>query len=419
MQELLTIDASYRDNIAQIIAKLDKKQADYHVSFIIDAKKNTLQLIGGHAPEYVHITIPLAEEHLLKKRRFTLDGAFFSQLLTYSQHEQSIHLNLDTDNSSLPEVGITAGEQKWRSCESDSFCEQHDKYIKKIKEQVYEKVRVADTQRLFLEVDTHSPFQYIDINKDKKEMCVQSDNNQQVFAIPDNIPVALSVGLTQEAAKSLKELCEETQDDTIDIAIHDESITFRTNGIDTTISLAGIDEFYKNKPKEFDEVVSMTVDIFRFKAEIEEYYKKYPIIRRANQSYLLIEPDQLYIANTVGKYRFGSPVKAKRITTKESQLYLIHLRDIEAIRVKDLTTARELHIAILKGAEAEEEYKLGFYKQGNMNYPYASVAVEPAPQAMESVLAVKNKEEKSKACQQSEEPEEQEELQRDLCLEDI
>ncbi len=368
MHELLIIDAQYRDNIAEIITKLDKKQTDCHVSFIINPKENTLP----------------------------------------------INLNLDTDNHALPTVGITTGEHQWRSCESEAFSTEHDEHINKIKQQMYETVRVADIQRLLLEVDTHSPFQYIDINKDKKEMCVQNDNNQQIYGIPENIPVALSLGLTQKAAHSLEARCEQTKDESIEIAIHGEGITFKTSDMDMTISLAGIEEFYKNKPKKFNEVVSMTVDIYRFKDEIEEYYDNYPKIRRANQSHLLIEPTQLYIANTIAPYKLGSPVKAKRITTNENQLYLIHLKDIEAIRVKDLTTARELHIAILKGPE--EEYKLGFYKQGNLNYPYASVAIEPAPEAMEEVLAVKSKEEKSKDNKQLEEPEE---MQRDLCFEDI
>lgn len=410
----LIIERQYRDDIKQIVQALNPKFSDYCVSFCILPKQNELLIIGGCSPNYIQKRLPLAVGHELKKMQFTLDGDFFSQLLTYSTYHissdknknqsvseaeldfyEKIHLELETEKKQDLKIYLISNTGKSRGCESVAFLEAHKTFIKENEQHTFQSARVPAIQRLLLEVDTYTPFQFINIDKEKREMCVQSDNNIVEHSIPEHIDIPISLALTQDAANMLSEICEQTKDDEIEIALHGENITLKTNKTTKTISLAGLEEFYKSKPVQYEEVVTMFVNIQSFKDVINESHNKYHKIRREDKNHLLLEENELNIVNIVSIYDFDTPIDAKGFFVKEPQVYLTHLKDIKAIKIKDLTETDEAKIAILKGPQGE--YKLGFYKQGNDKYPHDSVLIEPVPQDLDKVMAVKKKAQARKA----------------------
>lgn len=388
MQELLVIDTRHRNVITKIIKKLNKKQSDCCVSFIIDPKANTLQLIGGHAPEYLHFTIPLAVNHQLTKRRFTIDGEYFSQLPGYAGKGNMISLEIIIKPDKPKLVGITTEKDEFLSAEFAPFYQAHQEYVKEIGQHAYQEIRALEMSRLLHEGNTHSPFQFIAIDKEKNEFRVQSDNNQELYDIPKNVPIPLSLVLTQEATHELQVLCEKVGDQSIQIAQHDENITFKTSDSAMTISMSGVEEFYKNKPKDYKQIGYMIMDINHLKDRVIHFNDKYTKIKRANQSHLLIDPTQLYFLNLVTPYQFSIPIASDAISLTETQLYMLHLSDIVPIKIKDVTTSDKVKIAILKEVGQERVYKLGFYKDITHKYFYASVLIEPAPDDMDNAQAV-------------------------------
>ncbi|GLS89022.1 hypothetical protein GCM10007916_00890 [Psychromonas marina] len=388
MHEILIIDDQYRDKMAKISNKLDKRGSDCCVSFIIDPKKNTLQLIGGHAPQYLHFTLPLAKNHQLKKRRFTVDGEYFSQIPTYAGKGNSMLLKLIDAQDSPNLMGISTDKNEFLSCELAPFCKAHKAFIQESVEYVYEDVRALEVSRLLHEVTPHAPVQFVAFDKENKEMRVQSDNNLELHDIPSDVPIPTSMVLTQAAADDLKTLCDDMGDNHIQIAQHGENITFKTDNITITHSLTGVDEFYKNEPKAYKLLGYMVMDINHLKKRVGHFHYKYSKIKQANQSHLLIEPTQLYFINFVKPYEFEIPIATDAISFTETQLYMLHLRDIIPIKIKDVTTSDKIKIAILKEIGQESEYKLGFYKDITHKYPYASIAIDPAPDDMSQAQAV-------------------------------
>lgn len=406
MHELLIIDARYRDKMTKISNKLDKRESDCCVSFIIDPKENTLQLIGGHAPEYLHLILPLAENHQLKKRRFTLDGEYFSQLPAYAGKGNSIFLKLINAEGTPNLMGIATDKNEFLSCELVPFCKAHKQFIQESEEYVYKEVRALEVSRLLLEATPHAPVQFVAFDKENKEMRVQSDNNLELHDIPCNIPIPISLVLTQAAADELQTLCKNIGDNHVQIAQHGENITFKTGDITITHSLAGIDEFYKNEPKAYKQLGYMVMDIDHLKERVRHFHYKYSKIKQANQSHLLITPEQLYFLNLVQPYKFDIPIVSDAISFTEDQLYMLHLRDIIPIDIKDVTTSDKVKIAILKEAGQESEYKLGFYKDITHKYPYASIVIEPAPDDMAGAQAVIQNAKDSEGDHSQEEPKE-------------
>ena len=303
-------------------------------------------------------------------------------------------------------VGIDADEGGLLSCHFAPFFQAHKQSIKKVGQYAYDEIRALDMSRLLLEGKPHSPVQFIAFDKEKKEMRVQSDNNMELYDIPNNVPVPLSLVLTQEAADELQALCEKIGDNTLQIAQHDENITFKTSNSTMTISLTGVEEFYKNKPKAYKQIGYMIMDINHLKERVKHFHNKYSKIKQANQSHLLIEPTQLYFLNLVEPYEFEIPIASDAISFTEDQLYMLHLRDINSIDIKDCTTSDKVKIAILKEAGQESEYKLGFYKDITHKYPYASVSIEPAPDDMDNAQAVITNAKNSKGNKSQEESEE-------------
>ncbi|TEW55733.1 hypothetical protein E2R68_04990 [Psychromonas sp. RZ22] len=388
MHELLIIEAQHIEKIIKISSKLDKKESDCCISFIIDPKKETLELIGGHAPQYLHLTLPLAEKHQLKKRRFTVDGEYFSQIPTYAGKGNSMLLKLIDAQHSPNLMGITTDKNEFLSCELAPFYKAHKAFIQASAEYVYEDVKALEVSRLLHEVTPHAPVQFVAFDKENKEMRVQSDNNLELHDIPSDVPIPTSMVLTQAAADELQTLCEKIGDNNIQIAQHDENITFKTGDMTITHSLAGVDEFYKNEPKVYNQLGYMIMDINHLKDRVKHFHNQYSKIKQANQSHLLITPEQLYFLNLVNPYKFDIPIATDAISFTDDQLYMLHLRSIKSVNIKDVTTSDKIKIAILKEAGQESEYKLGFYKDITHKYSYASIAIEPAPDDMADAQAV-------------------------------
>ena len=406
MSELLIIDTQYNDKISNISKKLDKRESDCCVSFIIDPKKNTLQLIGGHAPEYLDVTIPLAQKHQLKQRRFSLDGEYFSQLQNYAGKGHSLALEVMINKNASNTIGIWTDKNEFLGCDLAPFHQAHKEFIKKTEEYVYKEVRALEVLRLLHEVTPHAPVQFVAFDKEHKEMRVQSDNNLELHDIPSDIPIPISLVLSQTATDELQALCENVGDSKIQIAQHDENITFKTGNMTITHSLAGVDEFYKKKPKAYQELGYMIIDINHFKDRVRHFHNKYRKIKQANQSHLLITPEQLYFLNLVKPYKFDIPIASDAISFTDDQLYILHLRDIIPIKIKDITTSDKIKIAILKEEGQESEYKLGFYKDITHKYPYATIAIEPIPEDMAKAQVVIKNAENSRGNKPQEESEE-------------
>lgn len=410
MHELLFIPLQYQKYFSEISKKLDKRQSDCCVSFIIDAKENKLHLIGGHVPEYLHFTIPLAKDHKLKTRRFAIDGEYFSQLIGYAGKCNAIRLKLIHKENAPDQMAITTSKDEFLCCDFAPFFRAHEEHSKKTKQYEFQKIRAPEMLRAAVVASTYCPVQFIAIDKEQKEIWVQSDNNLERYDIPDNIKIPASFVFTQEALDNLKTLCEQIGDENIEIAQHNETITFKTSNYTITHSLEGVEEFYKNKPKKFDELGYMIMDINHLKERIKHFYNKYSKIKQANQSHIFIEPTQLYFLSLVKPYDFDVPIASDAISFTEDQLYILHLRDIDPIRIKDFTTSDKVKIAILKEAGQESKYKLGFYKDITHKHPYASVSIEPDPDKMEYAKAmIKNAKDNK-----GDELEELEEVQPDL-----
>ncbi|MDN3700427.1 hypothetical protein QWY96_05185 [Vibrio artabrorum] len=74
------------------------------------------------------------------------------------------------------------------------------------------------------------------------------------------------------------------------------------------------------------------------------------------------------------------PLTTKSIITSQEQLYSVNLNALSNVRIKDITSADQVKMTVLRNAQGE--LKLGFHNDEDGKHPYYSVPLERALQLL-------------------------------------
>jgi hypothetical protein len=157
-----------------------------------------------------------------------------------------------------------------------------------------------------------------------------------------------------------------------------------------TNSLVGVDSFKQREAQKYEAELTMVIDFYSFKKEIDAYLKYYRDIKLANTNYLLVDNKELTVCAYTERYHHASPVSVHDISgTDETRLYQIDLSEIKNVLITDLSSADKMKVKVLKNELGER--KLGFYNTRNPHHPYASIKVDALPHELPVILAAKQR----------------------------
>ena len=392
-------------------SRLDHRQQDYCFSVFIDAKANTVTWVGGCAPNYSQLITKLEKGHGLKSAEFALAGDLINHSLKpikdMAKYDQPVDLpslmyKLSYDKggytkATYTEQPFTKGKIKdptyplYRRFVNLPVHQSHVEYLQANTQRAFCEVPTTELIPIIQEMSTLLPFEFIQIDSDKKEMRIQRTEQVEERLLPDNMMLPISLVLTPESIETINQLC--TQTDTLSISTEGESITIANAEHTVTCSLAGVEDFYARQPERPDVELKFVVDFLSFKEEIRDHCT-YRAIKKKNECMLLIDNNELFVTTIHAGDELARQVFVKELESHKTRLYRFHLRDLNQTKVLDITTSHQMKLAITKNKQGDRQ--LEFYRDFSERLPYASIPVEAEQGNIKNVLALKEDYQKEK-----------------------
>lgn len=272
---------------------------------------------------------------------------------------------------------------------ADTTLAAHIELRNKLREMPFQSVKKSQLERLLHEVNTHEPLNFVEHRHLENCFKIQRGESIEYYAIPSDVTFPISFTLNETALDHLKTATNLATSDTVELLMHDNQFSFRSNNSLLTYSLNGLDAFQQRQPQPYSAELSMIIDIFQFKKEIDNN-EKHDEIRESNINYLLIHEQGLTICAYTDHNHHARNIQVHQINdVDEAKLYLVDLSELRKVRIKDLTTADRMKIAVLKNDSGERN--LAFYHARDPHHPYTMVKLEFLPSELPTMLSAKSR----------------------------
>ena len=382
------------NKIHALVDNINLRKSNHDVSIFIDTKDKQITLVGGKDEELERITLPINAQSTLKRGQWSVNGSYFKNICTYFMARKlPLTLELTYSNANPCPLLNTLGMIELRTCTAAPVREVHSAFLDTLKTRQSDSISVTSVQSMIAEIDSHQPYELIALDHSAQQLRIQRNQHIHELAFPESLHIPLSMVLSQAATEKLAYVCEQTDCDSIDVSIQNEIATFSTPTHTVTSSLAGLAEFYQQKPVDYTHEAKLVVNIYGMREELRTYHKHYPEIKQANSSHLLIEHDNVMVANIVPPFGFAKSISMLEITIAETRLYRVNLREVNKVKIQDCTEAKKMKLQILKASDGKRI--LGFYNDRNPQHPYDTVPVELDMQSLPEALKLKKQEQEN------------------------
>ncbi len=360
------------------------------VSFFIEPSKSQslVDIIVGNENQVQQSTLSIDNVPFRKAFSFSVPAPYLLECSRQKKPGESLTLSVSKENERYT-IDVTEIE-KLRECVSNPPSKEHEKYREKMKNLSFISVQKTKLDRLLYEIDNYAPLNFVEVKSDNNELKIQRKEIVEYYALPEQVSFPFDLTLNTTSLSDLKMLSQKTNAKNIEIIMHDEEVSFRAGDIVITNSLVGVDSFKQREAQKHEAELTMVIDFYSFKKEIDAYLKYYRDIKLANTNYLLVDNKELTVCAYTERYHHASPVSVHDISgTDETRLYQIDLSEIKNVLITDLSGADKMKVKVLKNELGER--KLGFYNTRNPHHPYASIKVDSLPHELPVILAAKQR----------------------------
>lgn len=360
------------------------------VSFFIEPSKDQpfVDIIVGNENQVQQSRLPVKDIPFRKAVSFSVPAPYLLECSRQKKPGESLTLSILKENERYT-IDVTEIE-KLRECVSNSPSQEHEKYREKMKDLSFESVKKTTLDRLLHEIDNYAPLNFVEVKSNENALKIQREETVDCHALPEQVSFPFDLTLNTNSLSDLKILSQTTDAKNIEMIMHDEAVSFRAGGIVITNSLIGVDSFKQREAQLYEAELTMVIDFYSFKKEIDAYLKYYRDIKISNTNYLLVDHKELTVCAYTERYHHASPVSVHNISgTDETRLYQIDLSEIKNVLITDLRSANKMKVKVLKNKEGER--KLGFYNNKNPHHPYACIKVDALPHELPVILAAKQR----------------------------
>lgn len=396
------IDTSYSDSLATVL---------------INKNERSLTLITGQKPLFAYCVFILDKDSTnLKDKQFSIDGSYIKQLPHYFASEQDIELSFQTSSAGssfieLIQVDHKDNEATLRRCECKDAFKEHITYLKKSNQLQTTTVSKAVIERAIFESAGHMPYEFIELDSDKRHIRIQRDGKVEEKYLPKDIKLPISIVMTQKITHKLIDFCTAISGNEIEIAQQGELLTFKAGESSITSSLAGLSEFYTKAPEKAKTLRYVELNFYEFKAELSHCFKEYGVIKKANNALLYLSDKKAAIAVFTEPYKFFHTITVSKIDNKKdnaNSLFRFSPKDLLNIKIKDLIAAKSTRLEIIEYSNGE--IKLGVYYTLEDKLPCLSIPIEKDESQLPKVLTMLESLEKKQTTTQYKKQEVQDDL---------
>lgn len=355
------------------------------ITFFFEPKTSTVDIFVGDDFQSQQFSQSLTDFPFRKPFSFSLPRKY---LIEASRHRKSgiplcLYIEKESDHYLVDVMYI----DRLREYLADTTLAAHIELRNKLREMPFQTVKKSQLEKLLHEVNTHEPLNFVEHRHLENCFKIQRGESIEYYAIPSDVIFPISFTLNETALDHLKTATKLAKTDTVELLMHDNQFSFRSDNILLTYQLDGLDAFQQRQPQPLTTELSMVIDIFQFKEEIDDN-DKYDEIRASNINYLLVHEQKLTICAYTDHSHHALEVQVHQINdADEAKLYLVDLSEIKKLRIKDLTTANQMKISVVKNDIGERN--LAFYHARDPHHPYAMVKLEYLPSELPTMLSAK------------------------------
>ncbi|MEZ8859723.1 hypothetical protein [Vibrio sp. 10N.247.311.51] len=364
--------------ITELVSGIKKGSEHPFVTFIVTDK--SLHLIGGATEKLIMTTLDRASDCTLDNAAFSFSATAFANLwLCQTNHidqKETISLQLRHDNQ---QDGIVLEGRtelnSFRYALAQPACEHHLAFFDSVMTHPKQMIETKQALAICQLANTCTPFSVFEVNKDSNRVQIERDNDIIPFALPKGMNIDIDMALTPEAKHSLESIAQTTQSETLSVYIDDEQAMFSDGEQVYCHSLAPLRAYRERQQQHFELEAKVVIDVHEFKAE-RDNFQKIEEIKKTNQALLYLTPESMYFASLAPKVGALMALTTKSIITSQEQLYSVNLNALSNVRIKDITSADQVKMTVLRSAQGE--LKLGFHNDEDGKHPYYSVPLERA-----------------------------------------
>ncbi len=389
MNHQLIFTADEREHMMSLANNIILRKANHDISLFIDTKTKQITLVGGKNEELQSVTLAINAQTTIKSGQWSLNGSYFKDMINDFQGDKSsliIALNYGASRA-YPRAKIAMFNNTLRSCYTGPIRDEHADFLETQQKNTSDSVPISTLQTMIEEIRTHIPFEMIALDHQAHLVRVQRNQDIQELALPESLNIPISMALTPAATEQLAYVCDHTDSDSVNVAIHNDTVTFSTPTHTLTSSLAGLAEFYQQAPVQYECEAKLIATIYDMKKELDTYHQRYPEIKQANTSHLLLEQDAMMVANIVPPFGFAKHIPVIDIQIKQTRLYRVNLREIIKVKIQSITDAKQMKLQILKAPDGTRV--LAFYNDRNPYSPYTTVPIELDMTSLPEILKLK------------------------------
>lgn len=375
--------------LKNVLGTVHKNLSDSDVvSFFFEPKHSTIEILCGNEQQSLNFHIPFSDPQFRKNFSFSVPR----QYLIESSKHKSAHTPLSIAVDKMPEHFIldVMNIDKLREFIADTTYQPHIDLRQNLSILPFQTVKKAQLQRILYEINSHEPLNFVEYNHFDNTLKVLQGEVVQNFSLTNDLEFPFSFTFNNIALENLTTTISQAKSNDIELLMHDNKVSFRCDDVLITHCLDGLDAFQQQHAQTFENELTMIVDIYTVKNEIDAYFKSYAEIQQANINYLLIHEKELTLCAYTDHNRNASQVTVHEIVGKdEAQLYLVDLAEFRKVKIKDLTSAEQMKIAVLKSPSGER--KLAFYHYRSPIHPYATIKLGSMPHELPAILAAKSR----------------------------
>lgn len=364
--------------ITELVSGIKKGSEHPFVTFIVTDE--SLHLISGATEKLIMTTLDRASDCTLENAAFSFSATAFANLwLCQTNHvdqKETISLQLRHDNQQ-GDVTLEGRTElnSFRYALAQPACEHHLAFFDSVMTHPKQIIETKQALAICQLANTCTPFSVFEVNKDSNRVQIERDNDIIPFALPKDMKVDIDMALTPEAKYSLESIAHTTKSETLTVYIDDEQAMFSDGEQVYCHSLAPLRAYREKQQQHFELEAKVVIDILEFKSE-RDNFQKIEEIKKTNQALLYLTPESMYFASLAPKVGALMALTTKSIITSQEQLYSVNLNALSNVRIKDITSADQIKMTVLRSAQGE--LKLGFHNDEDGEHPYYSVPLERA-----------------------------------------
>ena len=358
-------------------------------NFIYTPKEGTLYVAYGQGDNTFDITLDVPLNRDLKKRSFSLSGDYVKTLYTHFKREKIIPfiMEVDTNGNYLPEVTVRDKKGKHRSARVTPF----DKSVLNKKEETValQDYKSSHLHKLLMLLEQYKPYLFINVNASKRTVDIKKASNTITLDIPQNIDIPEDFIWNQKTSDALSVFCSTRDDEIIKIGCIQGTVTIRVlqmNNSRQTITQDGLNEAFNNKLDTYTTLRKIMILIEDLIKPLADDVNDIPIINDANEGYISITENDIYLIEAVDIYAFN-----KHIDISNNQNYFrddnghesIHTPSLFKFQLSNIIKVKKdgingkglVRVDLMMSSQGKN-YALGFYKKKSHCDPSAIVPID-------------------------------------------